>query len=214
MIILYIPFYEKNDLIDKALAWKSTDTDKKILIIQHGKDIDYKAITDENHIVYILAHGIDDLNQHSYHLASNNLITNKTTCLGIERIAERFNLDFTYVHSRIKNIKLYFCNNKGNQKAMAERFSNNLVQLFNPQVDYYAGTLYSPFKNKKKYSQYFGLWYPTSKVRGTIYPNASNNELEPRLNIKKRDMLAFFENAKQKRFDSVGNSSAPYTKRG
>lgn len=198
MIILYIPFYEENDLVTSAIEWKKTLGDKNILILEHGKRIDYKPFSNEHLTIYILAHGIDDQIEH-FHLASSSSITKKTSYLDIEQIADRFNSDFTYVRTKVKNIKLYFCNNKGNQKTIAERFNKNLILIDTP-IDYYAGTLFSPFRDKKKYSHYHGQWHISSNVHNTLYQRTPL-ELDYRISIKERTQLEFLENAKQKRID-------------
>ncbi|HHT0591981.1 TPA: hypothetical protein ACTXXA_000534 [Legionella anisa] len=147
MIILYIPFHEENDLIAHALHWKETLNNQNILIAQHGVPINYKLMEREHLTIYVLAHGIDNLLEH-LHLASTCTITKQSMHLGIDKIAERFNSDFVYLHHRIGHIKLYFCNNKGNQQSMAEKFKSHLV-LFDAYIDYYAGTIFSPSTNKK-----------------------------------------------------------------
>lgn len=147
MIILYIPFCEENDLIARAIHWQEVLDTQNILIIQHGKKINYQSMMQERLKIYVLAHGIDNLLE-QFHLASTFPNTARTTLLSIDKIAERFNSDFLYLHHRIKRIKLYFCNNKGNQKSIAEKFHQNLI-LFNAFIDYYAGTLFSPSTDKK-----------------------------------------------------------------
>lgn len=161
MIILYIPFCEENDLIEKAIYWQEVLDTQNILIIQHGKKINYQSMMQEPLTIYVLAHGIDYLLE-QFHLASTFPYTDRTTLLGIDKIAERFNSDFLYLHHKIKSIKLYFCNNKGNQKSIAEKFHQNLI-LFHACIDYYAGTLFSPSTDRKKYSCHNGQRLPLPK---------------------------------------------------
>ncbi|CAM3046486.1 RNA binding protein (contains ribosomal protein S1 domain) [Legionella steigerwaltii] len=198
MIILYIPYSEENDLMTKALHWKEVLSNQNIRIIQHGKKIDYKSMEHVPLTIYVLAHGIDNLLE-NFHLASDCPITDRTTLLGIDKIAERFNSDFLYLHHRISNIKLYFCNNKGNQKSIAEKFQQNLI-LFDAFIDYYAGTLFCPSTDKKKYSIYNGQWYVSSNVRHTLYKRMGEDS-NVKMSIKQLSMLNFFEDAKQKRID-------------
>jgi hypothetical protein len=203
MIILYIPFHEENDLIAPALYWKNTLKDQNILIVQHGKSINYKLMEQEPLTIYILAHGVDNLLDY-FHLASTCSITNQLTHLGIDKIAERFNGDFVYLHHRISNIKLYFCNNKGNQQAIAEKFNSHLV-LFDAFIDYYAGTLFPPSMDKKKYSYCHGKWYSSSNVRRTLHKNRMWQDQNDQISIKQLSMLNFLENAKQNRIDLMLN---------
>ncbi|KTD69102.1 RNA binding protein (contains ribosomal protein S1 domain) [Legionella steelei] len=200
MIILYIPFCEENDLIAKAIDWKSELSNQDILIIQHGKKINYQPLLHEPLTIYVLAHGIDNLLER-LHLAGNCPVTQRTTLLSIDKIAERFNSDFLYLHQRVRNIKLYFCNTKGNQKSIAEQFHRNLI-LFDAFVDYYAGTLFGPSKDKRKYSCRDGQWSVTSKVRQTLYKKIDADSNEP-IGIKQLSLLNFFEDAKQKRLAFV-----------
>lgn len=201
MKILYIPFHEENDLVLTAIRWKNTLNGKNITIIQHGKPINYHAIKDKVLTIYVLAHGLDSATE-PFYLASHSKITRSTTKLDIKKIAERFNYDFVYLHTQLKNIKLYFCNNKGDQKFIAERFKNNLV-LFSSPIDYYAGTITEPFKDKTKYSLFAGVWYKTSKVRNTLYNKAVLLDSNDRLSVKERSRLEYLEKAKQSRRDAV-----------
>lgn len=203
MIILYIPFHEKNDLIAHAQHWKEALNDQNILIVQHGKPINYKLMEDEYLTIYVLAHGIDNLLEY-FHLASNCSITNQSTHLGIDKIAERFNYDFVFLHHRIINIKLYFCNNKGNHQAIAEKFNSHLV-LFDAVIDYYAGTLFSPSADKKKYSYYNGKWYSSSNVRKTLCKSRIWQDPDDQISIKQLSILSFLENTKQNRIDLMFN---------
>lgn len=203
MKILYIPFHEENDLCIAAVHWKRRLSEENILIIQHGQPINYNAIENEVGAItlYILAHGIDSLSQ-PFHLASHSRISSKTTKLDIEKIADRFNSDFAYIHHKIGHIKLYFCNNKGNQKLIAERFNNNLI-LFSSPIDYYAGFLTSPWRDKTKYSLFYGIWYKTSKVRNTLYRKIEPLDPDIKLTVKELSLLEFLETAKQKRMDAL-----------
>ncbi|KTD69983.1 RNA binding protein (contains ribosomal protein S1 domain) [Legionella santicrucis] len=203
MKILYIPFHEENDLCIAAIDWKERLSEENILIIQHGQPINYNAIKKEVGTIslYILAHGMDSFSQ-PFHLASHSNLTSKTTTLDIEKIADRFNSDFVYLHHKINRIKLYFCNNKGNQKLIAERFNNNLI-LFSSSIDYYAGFITPPWGDKKKYSLFYGVWYRTSKVRSTLYQKREPLDLDIKLTVKERSILEFLENAKQKRLDAA-----------
>ncbi|KTD40583.1 hypothetical protein [Legionella parisiensis] len=203
MIILYIPFHEENDLIAHALHWKETLNDENIVIVQHGKPINYKLMEHDYLTIYVLAHGVDNLLEY-FQLASTCSSTNQPTYLGIDKIAERFNCDFVYVHHKISNIKLYFCNNKGNQKTLAEKFNSNLV-LFDAFIDYYAGTLFSPSTDKKKYSYCHGKWYSSSNVRRTLHKNRDWQDPNDQISIKQLSMLNFLENAKQNRIDLMVN---------
>ncbi|PWY54285.1 hypothetical protein DGG96_17695 [Legionella qingyii] len=203
MIILYIPFHENNDLIARAIDWKNTLTDQNILILQHGNPIDYNLLNQEQLTIYILAHGVNQLLEH-FHLSSHYPITSQTTYLSIDQIADRFNSDFVYLHFRIKNIKLYFCNNQGNQKDIAELFYKNLV-LFDASINYYAGTVFSPSKNHKKYSFFHGQWYCCSNVRNSLRIKTCLDSDE-KLNIKTLTILNFVSDAKQKRIDEVFQS--------
>ncbi|WP_412757778.1 hypothetical protein [Legionella bozemanae] len=203
MIILYIPFHEENDLNARALDWKETLNDQNILIVQHGKPMNYKLMEREYLTIYILAHGIDNLLEY-FHLASTCSSTNQPTHLGIDKIAERFNYDFVYLHHRISNIKLYFCNNKGNQQTIAEKFNSHLV-LFDAFIDYYAGTLFSPSTDKKKYSYCHGKWYSSSNVRQTLHKNKIWQNPNDHVSIKQLSMLNFWENAKQNRMNLILN---------
>ncbi|WP_454781786.1 hypothetical protein [Legionella sp. WA2022007384] len=198
MIILYIPFHEHNDLIAKAIHWKETLKNQNILILQYGTPIDYKLMKMEHLTIYILAHGVNHLLEH-YHLTSTYPITSQTNFLSIDKIAERFNSDFVFVHSKVKNIKLYFCNNQGNQQAIAQQFHKNLV-LFDAYINYYTGTLFGPSQNNKKYSFYRGLWYSSSKVRETLHKKKWLDSDE-KMNIKKLTIFNSLVEAKQKRID-------------
>ncbi|WP_182350235.1 hypothetical protein [Legionella sp. PC1000] len=184
-----------------ALQWKEILNDQKILIVQHGEAINYKLMEHEHLTIYVLAHGIDNLLEH-FHLAS--AITNQSTHLGIDKIAERFNYDFVYLHHRIGKIKLYFCNNKGNQQTIAQKFHRHLV-LFDAFIDYYAGTLFSPSADKKKYSHCNGKWYSSSNVRTTLHKNKICQEAYDEISIKQLSMLNFLASAKQKRIDLMLN---------
>ncbi|WP_454784211.1 hypothetical protein [Legionella sp. WA2024007413] len=200
MIILYIPFHEHNDLVSNAIHWKTTLKDQKILILQHGNPINYKSIKQEQLTIYILAHGVNHLLEY-FHLASTYPISSQTAYLSIDKIADRFNSDFVYVHSKVRDIKLYFCNNQGNQKAIAKEFHKNIV-LFDADIDYYTGTLFCPSLNNKKYSFFHGQWYTSSTVRETLYKEPWNDPDE-KINIKTQTMLNFFAEAKQKRIDLI-----------
>lgn len=201
MIILYIPFHEENDLLILAVNWKEALKEQNILILQHGNPIPYKLMEKEHLTIYVLAHGVDNLLAH-FRLASNYPITPQTTHLGIDKIAERFNSDFIYLHHKVGNIKLYFCNNKGNQKSIAEKFHSHLI-LFDALIHYYAGTLYSPSEDKKKYSRYQGQWYASSKVRNILQKRATRLDLNQQMSIKAQSMFRFFDHAKQQRIDSI-----------
>lgn len=203
MKILYIPFHEENDLCIAAILWKKTLSDENILIIQHGQPINYNALENATGTItlYVLAHGIDSLSQ-PFHLASHSILTSKTTQLDIENIADRFNSDFVYLHHKINHIKLFFCNNKGNQKLIAERFNSNLI-LFSSPIDYYAGIITSPWQDKIKYSLFNGTWYKTSKVRNTLYQKHEPIDADIKLTVKERSLREFLANAKQKRIDAV-----------
>lgn len=193
MIILYIPFSEENDLIPKAMDWKETLKDQNILIIQHGKKINYKLLEDKILKIYVLAHGINDLLEY-FHLASHFPLTQQTTHLGIDKLAERFNNDFVYLHHQILTIKLYFCNNMGNQKSIAEKFSQNLI-LFHGFINFYAGTLCGPALDRKKYSHLGGMWYQSSHVRNTLTQKVCINPVTD-LNIKELSQFNFFDKSK------------------
>ncbi|KTD60593.1 RNA binding protein (contains ribosomal protein S1 domain) [Legionella sainthelensi] len=203
MKILYIPFHEENDLCIAATLWKRRLSEENILIIQHGQPIDYNVLKNAAGTItlYVLAHGIDSWSQ-PFHLASHSIITSKTTQLDIEKIADRFNSDFVYLHHKINHIKLFFCNNKGSQKLIAERFNKNLI-LFSSPIDYYAGIITSPWQDKIKYSLFQGTWYKTSKVRNTLYQKKDSMDADIRLTVKERSMREFLANAKQKRIDKV-----------
>ncbi|WP_131794959.1 hypothetical protein [Fluoribacter gormanii] len=203
MIILYIPFHENNDLIVRAIHWKNTLKDQNILILQHGNPIDYDLLNQEHLNIYILAHGVNHLLEH-FRLTSNYPITSQTTCLGVNQIADRFNSDFVHLHFRVRNIKLYFCNNQGNQKAIAELFHKNLV-LFDASINYYAGTVFSPSNNNKKYSLYHGQWYRSSRVRKTLRMETYLDSVE-KMDIKTLTMHNFFSDAKQKHIDAYFQS--------
>ncbi|WP_392536615.1 hypothetical protein [Legionella sp. 227] len=199
MIILYIPFCEENDLIASAIYWQKVLNTQNLLIIQHGKKINYQSMMKESLTIYVLAHGIDYLLE-QFHLASTFPTTAQTTLLSIDKIAERFNSDFLYLHHRIRSIKLYFCNNKGNQKSIAEKFHQNLI-LFNAFIDYYAGTLFSPSTDKKKYSCHNGQRLPASKVRQTLDKSRRDEDSPERMNIKQLSKADFIDETKQKNLE-------------
>ncbi|VEB37268.1 RNA binding protein (contains ribosomal protein S1 domain) [Legionella sainthelensi] len=203
MKILYIPFHEENDLCIAAILWKRRLSEENILVIQHGQPINYNELKNAAGTItlYVLAHGIDSLSQ-PFHLASHSIITSKATQLDIEKIADRLNSDFVYLHHKINHIKLFFCNNKGNQKFIAERFNKNLI-LFSSPIDYYAGILTSPWQDKIKYSLFHGTWYKTSRVRNTLYQKNEPLDADIKLTVKERSMREFLANAKQKRIDRV-----------
>ncbi|KTD09135.1 RNA binding protein (contains ribosomal protein S1 domain) [Legionella gratiana] len=203
MKILYIPFHEENDLVLSAINWKKRLSNENLLIIQHGQPIDYKVIENSGDTItiYVLAHGMDS-SLEPFHLASKANITSTTTKLDIKEIAERFNSDFVCIHHKIVSIKLYFCNNQGNQKSIAERFNQNLT-LFTSSIDYYAGTLFAPMNDKIKYSLFDGTWYKAAQVRTTLYPQIASMDSDVRLTVKERSLLKFLEDAKQKRFNTM-----------
>lgn len=174
MKILYIPFKEENDLLDRALYWKNMLVPKKIFIVQHGTEINYSLLRYGKFTLYILAHGTSNL-RNPFLLASHSFSLKNSTYLDIEQIADRYNSDFAYVHTNVAQIKLYFCNKKGNQKDIAKRFKKNLI-LSDPPIDYYAGTLFAPGKDRKKFAVYDGFIYPTSLQRSTLLPKIEKEE--------------------------------------
>lgn len=193
MIILYIPFKEKNDLLPLAHKMANHMAPSIPLIIQHSSSQENNQIetsTDqipenEELEIYILGHGISPFIDRGEICSDINKDTN-TTKLPIETIAKRFNIDFLYFYNQIKRINLYFCNQANTEKTIAETFHQHLL---NPEqiIHYFKGNL-STIRtailiDDKEVS--------INETRRLVQIKPIENIDKERLTLKKQDLMLF-----------------------
>lgn len=170
MIILYIPFIHVGDLQAKAELWKSRSSKPEaVKIIKHDEDIDCDALEGQDLCIYVLSHGIDDKENHAFDLANNSRRDDNLKIISIREIAHRFNRDFTCLHSDIKKVKLYFCNNKGNEEEIARQFVKELVLLDEVKISCYKGTLFVPNTDGNKKARVQGKDVPEHEAERAAY---------------------------------------------
>jgi hypothetical protein len=183
MIILYIPFHEKNDLLDGAEIWKK-NAKKPVQIIQHK---DKFVLSPGVHTVYLLAHE-SGAGQSTVLNTARDKIT--AVELSISALVQRFMNDFLPCIDKIENIKLYICNNKENKTEVAIEFQKKLNHLKSLRIDYYHGTLFAPSKDSHKYSKLPTKILRASRTRASLFSLHRNKKPRP------YDELCFFQKYK------------------
>lgn len=157
--ILYIPFSmsEETDLIERAIAWDNQKSGDKILIVRYGEG-ELELPEEEELQIYVLAHGICDpqfIEQHKLyqHVCAGTTIGFKILSIG--EVGTRFQEEFLYYKTNIKDIKLYFCNLTDTNEHIARQFQQSLLdhQFQNKRIYHYQGILFPPEKDGHKYSK-------------------------------------------------------------
>lgn len=201
--ILYVPFAPSEDtnLMDAAIYWETQSPEQKIFIVRHQED-EIELPEDEMFQVYILGHGICDLqfieeNKLFQHICAKPV---GGKILAIEEVAARFQQDFLYYKSNIRSIKLYFCNLTDTNEYIADKFQQNLLDSCKSiKIYHYEGELFAPEMGKHKYSKdKNGVYLRSSKRRSFLYnvEESLNNKYEHRISLFKP---VSFECNKEKR---------------
>lgn len=161
--IIYIPFYEPNDLECHAYRW---NTKSQKYVVVHNQVMPLNLSDVNNITVYVLAHGISG--DRLTHDVANS--TSGQLRIDISEIANRFQQQFFPLQKNITKIKLFMCNDKNTEKKMALRFLNFLTGFDNTTVDYYKGNLIFPNILQPKVSEIKGFFYPLKSVRQSLFP--------------------------------------------
>ncbi len=172
--ILYIPFspIEETNLVELALAWDNQKDERLLIVRYHEGEVELPE--NEDFQIYILAHGICDLDYIKENKLYNHVCSLTTevnnTILSMEEVAKRFQEDFLYYKVQIKTIKLYLCNLTDTDKEIAIKFQGALLEsLQDKEIHHYEGTLFGPENDKHKYSRNKnGIFLRSSQRRSSL----------------------------------------------
>lgn len=150
----YIPFHEATDIGELAIEWQWAKVFKDIRIVRHKTE--FFAFADNEKLrVYVLGHGLNPyqvlMSDCHHHIMSFLDLDPICTILPVEQIAERFVEDFLLYLSQITEVRLYFCNLRGTEKALAELFHESLPlpQFKRLNIYYYSGMVSIPLGGHK-----------------------------------------------------------------
>lgn len=177
MNILYIPFHENEDtdLMTLARLWQLNRVIKPQIII-HRQDIDERLLDGETLTIFILAHGMG-FDGENYQVYSHSTTGPHLNTISITEVARRFAYDFQYFASKVGQINLYFCNDRGSEKRVAQNFIDKLTTFDNLDIRYFRGKLLTAYNNELN-AIIGNQTVPLDKVTSLI-----NLKQVPRLNI-------------------------------